>query len=105
MLMVQSYGDPDVVLARFNRLMQDVIRGVVNRNCFRPWEIALLLDIDSCELRRSTRLEVLRRYRRAMQRHMERGAAGPLKLSEYLELNRQRRAGNRETAREASPAA
>jgi hypothetical protein len=52
----------------------------------------LLLDIESCSLRDSSKREVLRRYQRAVQRQMEKGARTPIKLSEYLEANRARRA-------------
>jgi hypothetical protein len=72
-------------LAQFNRLIQELLRGNMHRNTFRPWEIELLLDIETCNLRESTKRETLRRYQRAVQRHMEKGARTPLKLSEYLE--------------------
>ena len=57
----------------------------MHRNTFRPWEIELLLDIEACNLRESAKRETLRRYQKAVQRHMEKGARLPLKLSEYLE--------------------
>jgi hypothetical protein len=72
-------------LAQFNRLIQELLRGNMHRNTFRPWEIELLLDIESCNLRESSKRETLRRYQKAVQRHMEKGARLPLKLSEYLE--------------------
>jgi len=77
--------DSDAVLAQFNRLVQELLRGNMNRNTFRPWEIELLLDIESCNLRDASRRETLRRYQRAVQRQMEKGGRLPLKLSEYLE--------------------
>src|SRR5262249_2158487 len=80
-----SLPDSDTVLAQFNRLIQELLRGNMHRNTFRPWEIELLLDIEQCNLRDSARRETLRRYQRAVQRHMEKGARLPLKLSEYLE--------------------
>ena len=83
--MHESLPDSDAVLAQFNRLIQELLRGSMNRNTFRPWEVELLLDIESCNLRDSSRRETLRRYQRAVQRHMEKGARLPLKLSEYLE--------------------
>lgn len=84
--------DTDVLLAQFNRLIQELLRGNMNRNTFRPWEIELLLDIEDCNLRDSNRREILRRYQKAVQRHVDRGAGSLLKLSEYLERNRARRA-------------
>jgi len=83
--MHESLPDSDAVLAQFNRLIQELLRGNMHRNTFRPWEVDLLLDIESCNLRDSSRRETLRRYQRAVQRHMEKGARLPLKLSEYLD--------------------
>lgn len=83
--------DSDAVLAQFNRLIQEVLRGNMHRTTFRPWEVELLLDIDSCGLRDAARRETLRRYQRAVQRHMEKGGNSPLKLSEYLELVKAKR--------------
>ena len=89
--MYDSLPDSDAVLAQFNRLIQELLRGTINRNTFRPWEVDLLLDIEACNLRDSTKREALKRYQRAVQRHMEKGARLPLKLSEYLEAVRVKR--------------
>lgn len=83
--------DSETVLAQFNRLIQELLRGNMNRNTFRPWEIEVLLDIEACNLRDASRRETLRRYQRAVQRHMEKGARLPLKLSEYLEAVKAKR--------------
>jgi hypothetical protein len=91
MQMMDSVPDSDAVLAQFNRLIQELLRGEMNRNTFRRWEIELLLDIESCSLHDSNRREALKRYQRAVQKDMERGAALPLKFSEYLEVQRARR--------------
>ena len=77
--------DSEALLNRFNRLMQELIRGNMNRNTFQPWEIEILLDIEMCNLREAVKRETLRRYQKAVQRSMEKGARTPLKLSEYLE--------------------
>ena len=84
--------DSDAILAQFNRLIQELLRGTMNRNTFRPWEIALLLDIEGCNLRDGAKRETLRRYQKAVQRQMEKGAETPMKLSQYLEGQRARRA-------------
>jgi hypothetical protein len=97
--MHESLPDSDAVLAQFNRLIQELLRGNMHRNTFRPWEIELLLDIESCNLRESSKRETLRRYQKAVQRHMEKGARLPLKLSEYLEAVKIKRAA------QAAPAA
>src|SRR5215813_84592 len=89
--MHDSLPDSDAVLAQFNRLIQELLRGNMHRNTFRPWEIELLLDIEACNLREASKRETLRRYQKAMQRHMEKGARLPLKLSEYLEALKAKR--------------
>jgi hypothetical protein len=71
----------------------------MHRTTFRPWEVEILLDIESCGLRDAARRETLRRYQRAVQRQMEKGGGSPLKLSEYLESVRAKR-----TARDMSAA-
>jgi hypothetical protein len=76
--------DSEARLNRFNRLVQELLRGVMNRNTFQPWEIAIILDIEACQLREPVKRETLRRYQKAVQRSMERGANMPLLLSEYL---------------------
>lgn len=89
--MIDSLPDSETVLAQFNRLMQELLRGTMARNTFRPWEIDILLDIENCDLREGNKRELLRRYQKAVQRHMDRGARLPLKLSEYLEAQRAKR--------------
>ena len=49
--MYESVPDSDAILAQFNRLIQELLRGSLQRNTFRPWEVALLLDIEGCGLR------------------------------------------------------
>jgi hypothetical protein len=75
---------PEEILAQFNRLIRELLRGQINRNTFRPWEVELLLDVENCHLRESAKDNALRRYQKAVQRQMERGAAMPIKLSEFL---------------------
>jgi hypothetical protein len=89
--MYESLPDSDAVLAQFNRLIQELLRGNMHRNTFRPWEIELLLDIESCSLREANKRDMLRRYQKAVQRQMEKGARLPLKLSEYLEVVKTKR--------------
>jgi hypothetical protein len=76
--------DSEARLNRFNRLMQELIRGSMNRNTFQPWEIEILIDIEACQIREPVKRETLRRYQKAVQRSMEKGAPMPLRLSEYL---------------------
>lgn len=76
--------DSEARLNRFNRLMQELIRGSMNRNTFQPWEIEILLDIEACQIREPVKRETLRRYQKAVQRAMEKGAPTPFSLSQYL---------------------
>ncbi|MBZ5611134.1 MAG: hypothetical protein LAP38_22965 [Acidobacteriia bacterium] len=83
--MLAETQDAEVVLHRFNKLLQELVRGTMSRNTFQPWEIEILLDIETCNLREAVKRETLRRYQKAVQRSMEKGARAPLKLSEYLQ--------------------
>lgn len=89
--MIDVAQDAEVMLAQFNRLVQELLRGTMNRNCFRPWEIELLLDIESCNLRESSKRDTLRRYQKAVQRQVDKGATSLMKLSEFLDSQRARR--------------
>jgi hypothetical protein len=90
--MYDPIPDSDAILAQFNRLIQELLRGNMHRNTFRPWEIELLLDIESCNLKEVAKRETLKRYQKAVQRQMEKGAPVPLKLSEYMENLKAKRA-------------
>ena len=37
--------DMEAMVAQFNRLISELLRGTMSRNTFRPWEIDILLDI------------------------------------------------------------
>ena len=77
--------DSEARLNRFNRLLQELMRGAIKRNTFQPWEIEILIDIEACQAREPVKRETLRRYQKAVQRAMEKGAPMPLRLSEYLQ--------------------
>ena len=72
------------MLNRFHRLIDDVARESITRNCFQRWEIDLLLDLHACELRPHARRDVLRQYQRAVERQFDKGADAPMRLSEFL---------------------
>jgi hypothetical protein len=95
--MYDSLPDSDAILAQFNRLIQELLRGNVQRNTFRPWEIEILLDIEACNLRDNAKRDTLKRYQRAVQRHMEKGARLPLTLSQYLEAVKLKRPAEGQT--------
>lgn len=88
--MLDGILDAEAQLYQFNKLMTELLKGTLNRNTFRPWEIEILLDIEGCNLRDANRREILRRYQKAVKRNVDRGGSSLLKLSEYLELQRRR---------------
>lgn len=82
--MVEETLSSEVVSTRFNRLLGELLRGKLKRNCFQRWEVDLLLDIESCEMGPGAKRQALKRYQRAVTRQLEKGANRPFKLSEYL---------------------
>ena len=78
--------EQELMLNRFIRLMGELMRGAITRNVFQPWEMDLLLDIESCPLDRRRRLEILRQYQRAVERQLDTGPGPPLKLSAFLAM-------------------
>jgi hypothetical protein len=81
----------ELMLNRFNRLIGEVIRGVLARNSFQPWEVEILMDLENCHLERRRRLEILRQYQRAVEKQMATGPGPPMKLSEFLAMRARRR--------------
>ncbi len=83
--------DYDAVLAQFNHLIEELLDGNLNRSNFRPWEVDILVDMVSCDLRGATRrATILREYRQAVEQQIRKGAGVPLKLSEYLKQSSSR---------------
>jgi hypothetical protein len=78
-------------LNRFRRLFNELLNGEIKRNSFEAWEIALILDFESCQLPARRRNEILRQYQRAVERQMASGPGPPIKLSHFLILREQRR--------------
>jgi len=83
--------DVELVHAQFNRLLNELIKGVINRNTFQRWEIELMLDIQACDFGDTPQKEMLKRYQKAVQRSYDKGVKMPMKLSEYLESLKARR--------------
>lgn len=81
----------ELMLNRFRRLLNEIIRGTTGRNSFAPWEIEILLDLANCELSPRRRLETLKQYERAVERQMETGPGPPMKLSDFLQYRSTRR--------------
>jgi len=85
--------DVELMLYRFHRLVKEVMRGAMARNSFQPWEIDILVDLESCTLEKRRRLEILRQYERAVERQMATGPGPPMKLSAFLTIREERRKG------------
>ena len=79
------------MLNRFRRLVGELQRGSITRNDFQPWEIDLLLDMETCHVERKRRADILRQYQRAVERQLEMGSGPPMKLSEFLLLRASKR--------------
>ena len=86
--MAENSVDTDEILRRFNRLIRELLLGRASRETFQRWEVELLLDIHSCQIKESAREGVLRRYQQAVQRQVERGDTAPMRLSEFLASRR-----------------
>jgi hypothetical protein len=80
---------------RFLKLMSDLRRGMMGRNTFAPWEVALLIDLETCQMEPKRRRQLLRQYERAVERQMDTGPGPPMKLSEYLQSRSTRRPSTR----------
>jgi hypothetical protein len=84
-------------MTSINRLVHEIIGGSMRRHTFSQWELELLLDLQTCRVRKSARSELLRRYVRAVQQHFLDGAVSPLRLATFLERENQT---SRATAKE-----
>ena len=78
-------------LTAFSQLIQELISGAVARHTFNEWEVEMLLDLQSCQIRKSARADLLRRYLKAVQQGFAEGESSPLRLSSFVERRRQRR--------------
>jgi hypothetical protein len=84
----------------FNQLVQELISGTVQRHVFTQWELELLLDLQTCSIRKCARADVLRRYLKAVQQHFTGDACSLLRLSAFVEQENQQRT----SARSVTPA-
>lgn len=81
--------DGGAVLAQFNRLIEELLAGKMQRSNFQAWEIDILLDAKRCNLSRFAKAGlVLRRYQEAVHTQLANGAHLPMKLSEFLASSR-----------------
>jgi hypothetical protein len=89
-------SDP-ILIAQFNALIQEVVSGQFQRHVFAPWELDVLLDIESCRVRQSSRIGLLRRYQQATCQRALRGGQPLLRFSDFL-LEQRRRRSSRKAA-------
>ena len=79
-------------MTSFNQLVQELIAGTVRRNTFTQWELELLLDLQTCKIRKASRADLLRRYLKAVQQEFAAKGSAPLRLSVFVERENQQRA-------------
>jgi hypothetical protein len=82
-------------LTSFSQLVQELINGAVRRHTFSPWELELLLDLQTCRARKSARAELLRRYLKAVQQQFALDGSSFLRLADFIEREQQRSASHR----------
>lgn len=101
--MAVELEDLELMLNRFRRLIAEVVRGLTRRNSFLPWELDILLDLETCEFERRRRLEILRQYQRAVERQLQSGPGPPMKMSEFLRQRAERAASLKARSGTATP--
>jgi hypothetical protein len=81
----------ELMLNRFRRLLGELRRGELTRNSFQPWEVEILLDIQSQNLEGVEGAEILRHYEKAVEKQMEMGPGPPMTLSQFFQMRTTRR--------------
>jgi hypothetical protein len=71
--------------ASFTQLIQELASGNIRRNLFTQWELDLLLDLQLSRLRKSSRMDALRRYLKAVQLSQANGATEPPRFQTFME--------------------
>ena len=75
--------------------MQELIGGTLRRHTFTPCEVELLLDLQTCRIRKSAKAEILRRYLRAVQQDANEESTVPLRFMHFFEQEAQKMAPQR----------
>jgi hypothetical protein len=83
-------AEQEITLQRFHRLVTEILQGGTRRTVFQPWEVEILLDLQTCAIGTRQRRVQLRQYMRAVRRQMENGPGPPMKFSEFLQSKRTR---------------
>jgi len=72
-------------LTSVSELIQDLIAGTLRRSTFTQRELELLLDLQTCRVRKASRSETLRRYLRAVHLQCARNPGSALlRFSDFL---------------------
>lgn len=77
-------------LSQLDRLLAEMIAGDFSRTTFQPWEVEILLDIQSCATSGLSRKQLLKRYQKAAHRWFCRGGRTLLLLSDYMSKRHRR---------------
>jgi hypothetical protein len=88
-----KFPGSDAILVQFNLLMDELLEGGLRRGKFAAWEIDILLDIESCELRVPLKRELLVEYQKAVQAELQQGIPSPMRFSKYLDQREVSRLG------------
>lgn len=69
----------------YTQLIQELVGNAVRRNLFTRCELDLLLDLQMSHLRKTARVDALRRYLRVVQAAQVSGADEPPRFSAFLQ--------------------
>ena len=78
----------ELTLHRFRQLVMELRSGVINRNNFTLWEIEILQDFGNCRVDPRHKRGILWQYQTAVEQQLAQGCATPMKVSEFLALQR-----------------
>ncbi|MBI1895711.1 MAG: hypothetical protein HYS04_04110 [Acidobacteria bacterium] len=81
----------DRMPSQFHKLIENLLRGKLDRHAFERWEIELLLEVEACRLPKSKRDRALRSYRSFVLRQIESGCTRLAGFAEYLAERGQKR--------------
>jgi hypothetical protein len=73
-----------------SQLVQELVGGTLRRNVFTQIELQLLLDLQACRIRKSTKADILRRYLKAVQQHSVINPSIPLRFLHFFEREQHR---------------
>ena len=77
-------------LTSLSQLVQELVGGTLRRNVFTEVELQLLLDLQACRVRKSTKPDILRRYLKAVQQHSAVDSSTPLRFMHFFESEQNR---------------